>query len=351
MDNSLVLLPRPSYTYADIGLVPRECSEIESRKSHELNTREELFDNILLDLPVLLAPMESVVGPRMATIARQQGGLAILPRNETREQDVAAVKVTSKAMSEYNTLKGIAASIPATKDYLDRLIAMYDEGVRVFCVDLANGYSRVVARALEHINALSIRKDLFIITGNVASVEGYHFLAGLGVDAIRVGIGGGSVCTTSIATGIGVGQASLVREMAQQVGPLVIADGGIKNPGDVVKAIALGADYVMSGGMFAGCDECPGDVIVHNGQQYKLFSGQASKKVKGTEEFVEGASVLVPAKGTMKKTWKAIEEGLRSGMSYLNKKSIKELRYLPDSNFVILSDAAKAERGVHAIRS
>ena len=130
--------------------------------------------------------------------------------------------------------------------------------------------------------------------------------------------------------------------------PLIIADGGIKTPGDVVKAIALGADIVMVGGIFAGTDQAPGEIIEVEGKLYKRLAGQASFHVKGENKYVEGASKLVPHKGSAVHLWQTFQEGLKSGMAYLNCNTLDELRYLPDEYFVLLSNSAKFERGVHA---
>lgn len=161
-------------------------------------------------------------------------------------------------------------------------------------------------------------------------------------------------CSTSLATGIGIGQASLIREIAEfkmnvnMPCPEIIADGGIKTAADIVKAIALGADVVMIGNLFAGTDEAPGSILIHEGKKYKHFAGQASMHVKGSNTFVEGADILVPYKKSVKDVWKALEDGIRSGMAYMNCKTIEELKYLPDECFVLLGDAAKAERNIHA---
>lgn len=157
-------------------------------------------------------------------------------------------------------------------------------------------------------------------------------------------------CTTSIATGIGVGQASLIRDIANWrdsincVTPLLIADGGIKVPGDLVKAIALGADVVMAGFVFAGAEESPGDVIKFQDKKYKQYAGEASFSVKKTNKYVEGEESLVPYSGPVANTWSKFEDGLRSAMSYMNAKTVYELRYQPDENFVILSGPARGER-------
>lgn len=334
--------PEQSLTYSDIGLRPTQCSTVESRTLVDTKCK---FGKWELDLPVVAAPMAKVVGDRMVAALGNLGGLAFLPRTEDGGADI----------NMYETWRGMCIpSVPATNGYMDRLEVLTFRGCKHVCIDVANGFHSLVERAVKTIK--DKYPDLFIITGNVASVEGYIWLSELGVDAVRVGIGGGSVCTTSIATGVGVGQASVVRECAQyrqkylgtEQGALIIADGGIKIPADVCKAIALGADVVMAGGLFAGTEESPGEVVIHNDKKYKHMAGQASMHIKGQRSFVEGADVLVPYKGKLEKVWNGLDQGLRSSMAYMNCHTLEDLRYLPDHNFTMLSDSAKYERGVHA---
>lgn len=342
--------PRQSYTYADIGLCPNRLSTIKSRKVEfgEIDTSLN-FMGIKLDFPVVVAPMAKVVSASMAAKIQDLGGVAVLPRTNDFNIDLTLLQ---DAEEEGLELDRTIVSIPATGDYLERIKQYVSLGVTRFCIDLANAYSVIIQDAMKKINNLPNRDKLHFMTGNVASQEGYIFLAEEGLNAIRVGIGGGSVCTTSLATGVGIGQASLIREVADyegsKYGPSIIADGGIKNPGDIVKAIALGAHIVMVGGLFAGCKESPGSVVIHEGKKYKHFAGQASMHIKGAEEFVEGADLLVPYRKEVEIVWKALVEGFRSGMSYMNAKTLDELRYLPHECFTSLTDAAKTERGVHA---
>lgn len=320
--------PPVSFTYQDIGLVPTRTSTVTSRSHISTSTR---LGEIDISLPILLAPMDDVVDEDMEDAIRYEGGMCIAPRD--------AIFMPRHAGSV------------STKNLKDAE-ALHTSG-KLVCIDTANGNSEAVGEAIDALK--SKFPNIFIIAGNVASTQGYAYLKNMGADAVRVGIGGGSVCTTSIATGVGVGQASIVRAVADfkhnvlnGEGPLIIADGGIKYPGDVVKALALGADLVMCGGVFAGAEESPGTVIKHGGRKWKRLAGQASMAIKGQREYIEGADVLVPYTGPVSKTWNAFKEGIESGMSYMNCMNLEELIWLPDENFVRLTDAAKAERKVHA---
>jgi IMP dehydrogenase len=340
------LNPPRTYTYSDIGLVPREFSQIRSRG--DVETTDD-FCGVLMDLPVLLAPMETVVGAESAKSAFINGMMAVLPR---RPAD------TDKDLNDFedvvirNELIAIP-SVPATGKDFEYLVNAY-LGLETWamCIDVANGFHVAVGEAVDYIRKLN--EDIYLVTGNIASVEAYDWCASTGIDAIRVGIGGGSVCSTSIATGVGVGQASLVREIAERKegyynnGPLIIADGGIKTPGDIAKAIALGADIVMVGGMFAGTEEAPGAIVEQNGIRYKELAGQASMEIKRNGNYVEGVKTLVPCKGPIKNIAKEIEDGLRSAMAYMNCETLDQLRFLPDECFVGLSNEAKRERRPHA---
>lgn len=343
--------PPRTYTYADIGLVPRNFSRIRSRDDVDLRSD---FLGVLMDLPVLLAPMETVVGSEAAIAAFESGMLAIMPRRPTDPaKDISEyIKVTADA-----DLLAVP-SIPANGSGMEALARRYIElNAWALCIDVANGYHIAVEDAVKRLR--DIDPDTYIIAGNIASPEGYDWCWEQGIDAVRVGIGGGSVCTTSIATGVGVGQASLVRELAtwrennsyqSDKPPLIIADGGIKNPGDIAKAIALGADIVMVGGMFAGTEEAPGAVVEQSGIRYKELAGQASMEIKRNGKYVEGVKTLVPCKGPIQNVAKEIEDGLRSALAYMNCQNLEELRYLADEYFVGLSNEAKRERHPHANR-
>ena len=271
----------------------------------------------------------------------------VLPRVGNPEQNAKQYAL--------NWGKTIVPSIPARqgREWYKNILHYIGQDLlppAVVCIDTANGFHVATRQAVADLKAEN--PHLQIIAGNVGSVPGYASLKELGVDAVRVGIGNGSVCTTSMATGIGMGQASLVREIWHYKekfgGPAIIADGGIWSGGDIAKAIALGADVVMAGRILSGCEESPGPVIKYNGKLYKQHAGQASFAVKRSKEYIEGDDTLVPYLGTVEEVFARLNDGLRSAMSYMNARSLKELRGQPDEVFRLLIGAAGRERQVYA---
>jgi IMP dehydrogenase len=208
---------------------------------------------------------------------------------------------------------------------------IYERGVRILCLDTANGASVLVQRALGTVK--DKYPDIFIIAGNVASPEAFGALESWGADAIRVGIAGGSVCETRTQTGIFSPMASAILHcpVPEERTALLIADGGIRTPADMCKALALGADVVMMGGALAGTKESPGEVIVVDGKKYKILRGAASfstqKENTGEQpDYVEGSETLVPYRGSVEKVINRFAAGLRSSMSYMNSRDLTEYR-------------------------
>jgi IMP dehydrogenase len=246
-----------------------------------------------------------------------------------------------------------------------RVAALIAAGCDVIVVDTAHGHSKGVQAAVRNIRKTF--PDAQIVAGNVATAEAYEALVKAGADAVKVGIGPGSICTTRIVAGVGVPQVSAIAEcakMAEKLGKPIISDGGIKHSGDVAKALATGAHTVMIGSLFAGTDEAPGEVILYQGRSYKQYRGmgsigamQAGSKdryfqghVGATEEqklVPEGIEGRVPYKGTLAASIHQLVGGLKAAMGYTGCKTVDELRH--KTKFVRISSAGLRESHVHDV--
>ncbi|MCM0650751.1 IMP dehydrogenase [Clostridium swellfunianum] len=252
------------------------------------------------------------------------------------------------------------AAVGVTADMMDRVEALVKAGVDVITIDTAHGHSRGVMEAVRSIK--EIYPELQIIAGNIATAEACKDLILAGADCIKVGIGPGSICTTRVVAGVGVPQLTAVMdcvEEAEKYGVPVIADGGIKYSGDVVKALAAGAKVVMMGSMFAGCEESPGETEVYQGRSYKVYRGMGSlgAMANGSKDryFQEGAKKLVPEgiegrvpyKGFVAETLYQLLGGLRSGMGYLGARTLEEL--YNTATFVVQTASGLRESHPHDV--
>ena len=253
-----------------------------------------------------------------------------------------------------------AAAIGVTGDVLDRAGALIDAGVDVLVLDSAHGHSANIMRCVGLVKEKF--PDVQLIAGNVATAEATEALIKAGADCVKVGIGPGSICTTRVVAGIGVPQISAVlqcAEMGDKYGIPVIADGGIKYSGDIVKAIAAGGRVVMLGSMLAGCEEAPGEMEVYQGRQFKVYRGMGSLGAmqKGSKDryfqsnnkklVPEGVEGRVPFRGAVSETIYQMMGGLRSGMGYCGAPNIEELR--TNSKFVRITSAGLKESHPHDI--
>ena len=321
-----------SLTYDDISLIPTEVSRIRSRS--EANTVVE-FLGLNLSLPIISSPMETVTGLEMAGMLTKLGCLGILNRFDSSMDDVL------KNQGNGDGIQAVSVALNTSIETIDKLV----RNQTMICIDTANANNHEVLKKTEEIK--NKYNNLKIIVGNIAHGSSIKLLQDAGADAVRVGIGSGSVCTTSIQTGIGIGQVSSLLNVLsfreeQKLNIKIIADGGIKSPGDIAKAIALGADAVMLGRMLAGTKETPGEVIKYNGQLWKKYRGSASFGVKMKNEFIEGEETMVAYKGVVKNVIDNISDGLKSSMSYMNCLNISELRKV--DTFAILSNSSYLER-------
>lgn len=253
-----------------------------------------------------------------------------------------------------------AAAIGATADVLDRAGALIAAGADALVLDSAHGHSANIMRSVSKVKEAF--PDIQVIAGNIATAEAAEALIKAGADAVKVGIGPGSICTTRVVAGIGVPQITAIlqcAEMADKYGIPCIADGGIKYSGDIVKAIAAGGSVVMMGSMLAGCDEAPGEMEVYQGRQFKVYRGMGSlgAMAKGSRDryfqtnnkklVPEGVEGRVPYRGAASETVYQMMGGLRSGMGYCGAHNIDELR--TKSKFVRITSAGLKESHPHDI--
>jgi len=331
-------------TYDDVLLVP-QYSDIESRC--EIDVGNALDKKIRLDLPVISAPMDSVTAVAMAIAMRKAGALGIIHRYNSIEEQCEMVKKT------WEHVDYVGAAVGVTGDYLKRASRLNHSGAKVLCIDVAHGHHRLMERAIKSIKDL-LDDEVHIIAGNVATLEGFNDLADWGADSVRCNIGGGSICSTRIQTGHGVPGLHTIFECAKSDRDAkIIADGGIRSSGDIVKALAAGADFVMLGSMLAGTDESPGDMVIGVlNTKVKVYRGMASKEAqfdwRGKCSFNEGISTTVPYKGKVKSVLEDLSNGVKSGLSYSGVRTIKELQ--TKAKFIKQTFAGQTESTTHILR-
>lgn len=309
-------------TFDDVLIMPKK-SEVRSRRDPSL--RSKLTKSKFLETPIISANMDTVTESKMAIAMNSLGGLGIIHRFMNIEQQVEHVRAVLESGA-----KIISASIGVNADFKERTAALVAAGVNVVTIDIAHGHSVQMMETLKWLK--DTYSNLEIIAGNLASPEAAADLIEAGADAIKVGIGPGSMCTTRMITGCGVPQLTaiaLCAEVAEGYGVPVIADGGIRTSGDMVKAFAAGADTIMLGSMLSGTIETPGDIV--NGK--KQYRGMASKKAQISWRgdmpqgmAPEGESTYVTVKGHVSDVLHELMGGIRSGMTYTNASTIVDMK-------------------------
>lgn len=304
-------------TFDDVLLMPRH-SEMNSRRAPNLDSK--VTRNFTLKTPIISSNMDTITEYQMAIKMAQLGGLGILHRFMSPEEQVRQIKLMREAINPLGL--PVAASIGVKEEGMKRADLLADAGVDILTIDIAHGDSVMMFETLEYVKKKYPNID--VIAGNTAMPEGVRGLIEHGADAVKVGIGPGSMCTTRIITGCGVPQLTAVAMCvleARKHNVPVIADGGIKTSGDIVKAFAAGAQTVMLGSMLSGCLETPGEI--EGGR--KRYRGMASKdaQVSWRGELpqgmaAEGEARWVNCKGSVENIVHELSGGVRSGMTYLN---------------------------------
>lgn len=332
-------------TFDDVLIVPSR-SDVRSRRDPQLST--QLTKGIRIETPLISANMDTVTESDMAIAMGKLGGFGILHRFLSIPDQVEHVR-KSKAAG----LPHVGASIGVVDDFKERAKAVCAAGADVITIDIAHGHSVAMMETMKWV------KDTFpgvqLIAGNIATPQAAQDLIDAGADAVKVGIGPGSMCTTRIITGCGVPQLSAIAmcaEVANRNGVPVIADGGIRSSGDIMKAFAAGASTVMLGSMLAGTIETPGEI--KGGR--KQYRGMASKAAQvswrgGVPEGMapEGESTFMNVKGHVRDVVSELSGGIRSGMSYVNATTLSEIR--EKALFIEMTAAGVHESHAHGIRS
>jgi IMP dehydrogenase len=342
---------RETVCFDDVLLLPQK-SDINSREEISLTT--SLAKN-KFDLPIISSPMDTVTESQMALTMFRRGGLGIVHRYNSKKEQCEIIREIKSTLEEENSpgVRNIAAAIGTSTAAIDRATALVQSGARILCVDVAHGHHSLVERTIKDLKD-SFGPKVTIIAGNVATAAGYEDLSNWGADAVRLGIGGGSICSTRIQTGHGLPTLQSVFDCRDISDTAIIADGGIKTAGDIVKALAAGADMVMLGSMLAGTNETPGQVFRSNSNKtYKVYRGMASPEAqiawRGHARSLEGISTTVPHKGAAENILQTIERNIKSGLSYTGAYNLQELR--SKSRFVRQSSSGLAESNTHILLS
>ncbi len=326
-------------TFDDVLLVPA-YNHFESRRLVETSMVDKI-GRLSLTLPVISSNMDSITESKMANFMTSKGGMGALHRFLSIEDNI----------KEFKACVGPTfVSIGCNQAELERAEALRDVGAEYFCIDVAHAHAKYVGQTIKDLR--QILKEACIMAGNVATYAGADYLASCGADIIKAGIGGGSVCSTRIKTGYGIPMLTCIQDCAR-ADRSIVADGGIRTPGDIVKALAFGADFVMIGGMLAGTAVTPGQVIdKDDGTKVKQYRGMASREAQ--EDFMgsmhewktaEGVATEVPFRDDEEAILNDIIGGLRSGLTYAGAETIRALQRKLD--FVVVSNASRVESLPH----
>ena len=357
---------RTALTYDDIQLVP-SFSNIKSRQSINLNTLVSRRYGLLN--PIVASPMDTVCEYDMALKMAQLGGVGCIHRfmSITHQCDIVeelfnkiyddsdGISIAQDWGIMWDTwhaemkLVPIMAAIGVQEEDKKRAIDLVSSGANILLIDVAHGDHQNVIDMIHWCKTQEKLQHVDIIAGNIATAEAAELLETYGADGLRVGIGGGSLCTTRIKTGFGVPNVTSLEDVINVSTVPVMADGGIRSSGDISKALSLGADNVMLGSLLAGTDESPGKILETSKGLYKRYRGSASLETKVTHgqksRNVEGESTTIPYKGGVKFIVNGLLDGVRSALSYAG---AEELRFF-HPEYVIVTNAGQNEAKPHLL--
>jgi IMP dehydrogenase len=355
---------KETLTFDDVQIVP-SYSDISSRSDIQLTT--QFTRRFPIQIPLVAAPMDTVCDSKMAIAMWMAGGVGIVHRFRLIQEQMQAISAVKEYMqnvfdeleedTDINT-EVIAAAIGANGGNSELIVtarSLLSAGANVLVIDVAHGHHVHVKNAITSLLELKGEYNFDIVAGSIATADAALDLQEWGADALRVGVGGGSVCETRIRTGIGVPQLQSIFDVMEVATVPVISDGGIRYPGDAAKALAAGASTVMCGSLFAGTDEAPGDTLVAGKWPYnknmKIYRGMASAttklKHKGVAEHVEGASKIIEAKGPVQSIIDDLTDGIKSSMSYVGASTLAE--YRKKAKFVKITSSGLIEAHPHLL--
>ena len=367
-------IPHQGFTFDDVLLIPNYADFTRN----DVCIKTKITKNITLEIPFVSSPMDTVTESKLAIALASIGGIGIIHRNLTIQEQVNEVKI----VRDQGYLVG--AAVGASKGVEERIAGLVSADVSLIVVDSAHGFSKGVIDTIKYIK--KNHPGIDVIGGSVATYEGAKALIEAGADGIRVGMGPGAICTTRIISGMGVPQITAILETvkaAKETGDIpIIADGGIKYSGDIVKALSAGAHTVMMGSFFASCEEAPGEIVWLSSEQvparfksilkqdqeeykFKAYRGMGSvgamkkgAQIHSEDEFhgkdyksnvlvAEGVEGLVPVSSNVMNLVEQAIGGIKSGMFYVGTKTIQELRN--NSQFMLITQASLVESHPHDI--
>lgn len=361
---------KQGYTFDDVLLVPAYSKVVPAKV--ELKT--QLTPKIKLNIPVCAAAMDTVCEETMALALAKLGGIGFIHKNMTIEEQAMMVSNIKKldvdpknvdAAVDSNGKYLVGAAVGVSEQTMPRVDALIAAGVDIISVDSAHGHSVGVIEAVRMIRQKYA--DIDLVGGNIVTAQAAIDLVYAGASVVKVGVGPGSICTTRVVAGVGVPQLTAVNDVFQVAkiyGVGVIADGGIKLSGDIVKALAAGGDCVMLGALLAGCDEAPGEIIEINDKKFKSYVGMGSLSAMkrgssdryfqgGKKELnklvPEGIEAMVPYKGSVVDVVYQMMGGLRSGMGYCGCPTVSDLK--DKAHFITISNAGLRESHPHDVEN